>query len=561
LGVMIEDQNRLVQAHTQYVYNEAKELLEPARGQGSNSVIEDWRLFCMKEKALYATLNLFEGHMNLRASCWYPAAEEEQIKAMLIRQSTQRQGSSSAMLVTDRNMPRKQPPTYIKSNDFTKVFQGLVDTYGLPRYGEANPALFTMVTFPFLFGVMFGDIGHGSMMLCFGIWCVVNAEQHKYLPANFKSVLYDGRYILVMMGFFAVYAGFLYNDLFSIGLVLFPSRWTEAGHEGEAHLFEPAYDIRNEGGPGPYPFGVDPAWHGSQNELIYMNSLKMKISVILGVCQMSVGLMLRFANALYDSNMLDFVCECCPMMVFMLFFFGFMDYMILFKWVTAMDNPPSIINSMIAMGMWQEDDAAMFGMGIVRILMIFTMLTVPMMLLPKPIVLYMQHSKTVSNGGGGGGGGHEGGGHGGGGGQFHGDDEASCLLEEAEGEQFNIGEVVIHQIIETIEYVLGTVSHTASYLRLWALSLAHQQLSVVFFEKTILAGMSNPFPGNVFILFILFALWFGITMAVLMGMDVLECFLHTLRLHWVEFQSKFYKADGYQFVPYCHRDILEERSE
>merc|ERR1712159_395562 len=101
----------------------------------------------------------------------------------------------------------------------------------------------------------------------------------------------------------------------------------------------------------------------------------------------------------------------------------------------------------------------------------------------------------------------------------------------------DFSEVVIHQVIETIEFVLGTVSHTASYLRLWALSLAHQQLSLVFWEKTIGMAMTVSFPGNVVVLWITFAVWFGITVGVLLGMDVLECVLHTLRLHWVEFQS------------------------
>merc|ERR1712032_469370 len=160
---------------------------------------------------------------------------------------------------------------------------------------------------------------------------------------------------------------------------------------------------------------------------------------------------------------------------------------------------------------------------------------------PKPFILLYMHKKQQNPG------------------LVSGDEEEGPSQggHGGHGEEFEFGEVFIHQIIETIEFVLGTVSHTASYLRIWALSLAHQQLSLVFFQKTLQMGLVMSFPANGIMLYFMFTAWFGITLGVLLGMDVLECFLHTLRLHWVEFQSKFYKANGEKFEPFNIRKLVE----
>ena len=128
---------------------------------------------------------------------------------------------------------------------------------------------------------------------------------------------------------------------------------------------------------------------------------------------------------------------------------------------------------------------------------------------------------------------------------------SEAVVEEEEHHDF--AEEAIEQVIFTIEYVLGTVSHTASYLRMWALSLAHQQLSLVFFQKCLQPALLS---GNFAAIYVCFTIWLMVTFAVLLCMDSLECFLHTLRLHWVEFQSKFFRADGKIFEPYSHKSIL-----
>eukprot|EP01017_Pseudomicrothorax_dubius_P005342 TRINITY_DN11326_c0_g1_i1.p1 TRINITY_DN11326_c0_g1~~TRINITY_DN11326_c0_g1_i1.p1 ORF type:complete len:168 (-),score=49.88 TRINITY_DN11326_c0_g1_i1:116-562(-) len=124
-----------------------------------------------------------------------------------------------------------------------------------------------------------------------------------------------------------------------------------------------------------------------------------------------------------------------------------------------------------------------------------------------------------------------------------------------DGEEFDLGDIVVHSLIETIEFALGTISHTASYLRLWALSLAHAELSKVFFVRILSSSIEGPsFLG----LLIGFFVFLNLNVMVLMCMDLMECFLHTLRLHWVEFQSKFFKGDGIKFVALSFEETLTQ---
>lgn len=154
------------------------------------------------------------------------------------------------------------------------------------------------------------------------------------------------------------------------------------------------------------------------------------------------------------------------------------------------------------------------------------LLMVPIMLFVKPLILLCQN---------------------GGGAKKSGEEPLLPKDSHGHGGEFDFGEVFVHQVIETIEFVLGSISNTASYLRLWALSLAHGQLSKVFFEKTLAGGLET---GSILMTFVGFFMFANITFAVIMCMDCMECFLHALRLQWVEFQNKFFKADGYKFAPF-----------
>ncbi|KAK9767732.1 H(+)-transporting V0 sector ATPase subunit a [Basidiobolus ranarum] len=126
-----------------------------------------------------------------------------------------------------------------------------------------------------------------------------------------------------------------------------------------------------------------------------------------------------------------------------------------------------------------------------------------------------------------------------------------------EEEAFDFTDVMINQVIHTIEFCLGCISNTASYLRLWALSLAHNQLSAVLWEMVIDNTIGLSFPLNAIGAWAGFAVWFVLTIGILLIMEGLSAFLHALRLHWVEFNNKFYQGSGVQYTPFSFRSILQ----
>jgi len=261
----------------------------------------------------------------------------------------------------------------------------------------------------------------------------------------------------------------------------------------------------------------------------------------------------------------------------LLLLFGYMVFMMFFKWVKYTSQTdfqpetpgcaPSVLIMFINMMLFKNTpppkgcDEYMFASqpSLERTFVLIALLCIPWMLLGKPMYIKFTRKNKVHV-------------------KHNGDLTAN--MEVAEGEtpfptisdntdgggahghdDEPMSEIYIHQAIHTIEYVLSTISHTASYLRLWALSLAHAQLSEVLWQMVLSLGLRMTGVGGIIGLFLIFGAWTLFTLAILVMMEGLSAFLHTLRLHWVEFMSKFYEGLGYAFQPFSFKAILDGEEE
>lgn len=312
-----------------------------------------YRLFFKKQKEIYlnlckckATNTFFQGEI------WVLDKRHNDIIEVFIKMSNENPNFQGVNMteIEKRKGEVLNPPTFIEGNEFIWPFQEIVNTYGIPRYQEINPTVFNIVTFPFLFGIMFGDIGHGFILLCFAIYMCYYSDAIKNNKKSLMRPLIQGRWLFLLMGIFAFYCGWIYNEFFSVALPVFGG----SCYEKSIPEIIPNKTLSTEWQQTKgcvYPFGMDPKWQMSTNELSFHNSVKMKLAVIIGVFHMLFGIVLKGMNCLYFGNTLGFIFEFIPQVIFMTILFGYMDAMIFIKWTRDWTNntrySPSIISNLM----------------------------------------------------------------------------------------------------------------------------------------------------------------------------------------------------------------------
>uniref|UniRef100_A0A8C7ZZB7 V-type proton ATPase subunit a n=1 Tax=Oryzias sinensis TaxID=183150 RepID=A0A8C7ZZB7_9TELE len=520
---------RIQDLHT--VLHRTEDYLKQVLVKASESV-HSWVVQVKKMKAIYYILNLCSFDVTnkcLIAEVWCPVSDIPTLRRSL-EDGSKKSGSNVSSFV-NRIPTTDTPPTLIRTNKFTSGFQNIVDAYGVGTYREVNPAPFTVITFPFLFAVMFGDLGHGAIMALFAGWMVFyeNNRKLKNTRNEIWNTFFEGRYIILMMGIFSIYTGLIYNDCFSKSLNIFGSGWSvrpmfQTGEWTNDVLRGNHFLTLNPNVAGvftgPYPLGIDPIWNLASNRLTFLNSYKMKMSVIVGVIHMSFGVILSTYNHVYFKKKYNLYLVFLPELLFLLCLFGYLVFMIFYKWLafSAEDSShaPSILIHFINMFLMQGGEVQPLYTGqhgLQVFLVVIAVFSVPVLLLGKPLYLYwLQHGRRHL-------------------GMYRVSDEDISYSNlsgsgEKTTEQFNLADEFLHQAIHTIEYCLGCISNTASYLRLWALSLAHAQLSEVLWTMVMRVGLRMDTALGVLFLVPVFGLFAVLTVSILLVMEGLSAFLH-----------------------------------
>ncbi len=334
------------------------------------------------------------------------------------------------ILFSDHNFESEDPPTALHNSSFVKPFEMITGLYGLPHYDEVDPTPIMAVTFPLIFGLMFGDLGHGLILFIGGLTLSFMIKSREGWRTFCR--------ILAACGLGSVFAGFLFGEAF--GKQIFIPLWLD-------------------------PF---------DNIVTFL-----VFSLLVGASQIMVGFILNFTNCVLKGEYIDALTVSLPKMaLYIEALYFLLKYAIDFQlWLSG----------------------PIFYLASTLIFLFFG----------KPILLSISGK-----------------------GRF-----ISVL-----GERLFAGS----------ELLLSLISNTMSYTRILALLMAHWALLTATYA---VSGLVSVFPvvGQPLELIMIAG-----GNLVVMAFEGLIVFIHTLRLHFYEWFSKFYEGTGTAFQPFKYQEKYVE---
>jgi len=329
---------------------------------------------------------------------------------------------------------KDRAPTVLSNPSFLKPFQKLTTAYGLPSYDELDPSFFMAITFPPIFGLMFGDTGHGLILAIFGLM-VLLLRKKAVQPGETIQYVISGGELFLLCGIFSILSGLVFGEFFGYHLSHFGIEEPPLGFilrfiPGIGKAFTPLED-----------------------------PIKMfKLSLLVGTVCISFGIVLNLVNKLMNRKFKEAFFE--PV-CWLWFYLGLM-YLILFA----------------------------FGINID--LWVSNITTVSLMVI-LPMILMFAGEAMIKGG--------------------------------------------LEGFSHFFEIAISSLGNTVSYGRILALSLVHGIIAQLLATASEVgaAGIVIAGIGTVFLI---------------MMLEGLIIFLHTVRLHWVEWFSKFYKGEGIEYKPF-----------
>lgn len=324
------------------------------------------------------------------------------------------------------------PPSKFVHGRFVKPFEEITKLYGLPNYNEVDPTPLLAFTFPVLFGLMFGDLGHGLVLLIGGliVGSLIKGNQ------GMKNVCY----IMATCGIAACVTGLLFGEFF-----------------GQ-----------------PLPWG--PLWFSPFDSVFNF----LIFALFVGIIQICAGVVIEMVNYLLKHNAADAFLTSLPKLLF-------------------------FVGGVYLIATCQLDFGAWFGGPILAPVIPFII-----MVAGKPI--YKKIAKPV---------------------ETH---------ESEHPEQ----ETVVGRFFEGADFLTRMLSNTISYSRILALLMAHWALLLVTY--TVAGLIETGFGGIVGL--VVAALVIIVGNIGVLALEGLVVFIHTLRLHFYEWFSKFYGGAGNEFKPF-----------